>query len=329
MPQRTAELSAAQREAVNHRGGPLLIRGGAGTGKTRTLLERFVALVREGEPADSVLLLAFSNASAADARERLETTIQTPWEELWACTFRSFCGRLLREEAHEAGVDPFFVPVTPADRLALLLERIDELHLRRHEIRGNPAPLLGSFVTRIDRLKEEMIRPPDYRAHAQALAERAADDADRAQAARELELAAVYERHDSLLAERGALDSGDLVLRAFDLLLERPHVRRRLSERFRHVLVDELQDVNFAQAAVLRLLSEEHRDVAVAGDPDAAIHRLRGAGAKNLDDFEREHADALVVRLERSQRSGRKIVTAAQSVAANGARHHRRARAAR
>ena len=320
MPHRAAELSAAQREAVAHRGGPLLIRGGAGTGKTHTLLERFSALVREGEPVDSLLLLAFSNPAAADARERLETAIATPWEELWACTFRSFCARLLREEALEAGIDPFFVPVSPADRLALLLERIDELHLRRHEIRGNPAPLLGGFVMRIDRLKEEMIRPADYRAHAEALAERAHDDADRANAARELELAAVYERHDELLAERGALDAGDIVLRAFDLLLERPHVRRGLAERFRHVLVDEYQDVNFAQAAVLRLLAAEQPDVTVAGDPDAAIHRLRGAGAKNLDDFEREHPGALVVRLERSQRSGRKIVTAAQAAAATGTR---------
>jgi DNA helicase-2/ATP-dependent DNA helicase PcrA len=316
MPQQTAELSAAQLEAVTHPGGPLLVRGAAGTGKTRTLIERVTWLVREGVPADSVLLLAYSKAGAAAARERLETVIETPWEELWACTFRSFCARMLRDEALEAGVDPFFVPVTPADRLALLLDRIDDLHLRRHEIRGNPAPLLGSFVARIDRLKEEMVRPPDLRRHAEALAERAGDDADRAHAARELELAQVYERHEALLAARGALDSGDLVLRTFDLLLERPHVRRRLGERFRHVLVDDYQDVNFAQTTVLRLLCEERSDVTVAGDPDSAVHRLRGAGAKNLDDFEREHPDAKVVRLERSQRSGRKVVTASRAVVA-------------
>ncbi|HEX8646417.1 MAG TPA: ATP-dependent DNA helicase [Thermoleophilaceae bacterium] len=299
-------------EAVTHQGGPLLVRGAAGTGKTHTLLERFAWLVREGVPADSVLLLAYSKGAAADARERLETVIATPWEELWSCTFASFCARVLRDEAHEAGIDPFFVPVTPADRLALLLDRIDELHLRRHEIRGNPAPLLGSFVARIDRLKEEMVRPPDLRAHAEALAERAGDDADRAHAARELELAQVYERHEALLADRGALDAGDLVLRAFDLLLERPHVRRRLAGRFRHVLVDDYQDVNFAQATVLRLLCEEHGGVTVAGDPASAVHRLRGAGAKNLDDFERD--GATVVRLDRNQRSRRKLVTAAQAV---------------
>jgi DNA helicase-2/ATP-dependent DNA helicase PcrA len=318
MPQRTADLSSAQLVAVTHPGGPLLVRGAAGTGKTRTLLERFAWLVREGAPADSVLLLAYSKAAAAEAREWLEERIETPWEELWSCTFASFCARVLRDEAHEAGVDPFFVPVTPADRLALLLERIDDLRLRRHEIRGNPAPLLGSFVARIDRLKDEMVRPPDLRAHAEALAGRAGDDAERAHAAGEMELAVVYERHDALLAERGALDSGDLLLRTFDLLLERPHVRRRLAERFRHVLVDEYQDASFAQATVLRLLGEEHGNLAVAGDPGSAVHRLRGAGAKNLDDFEREREDVKVVRLERSQRSGRRIVTAARAVAEDG-----------
>ena len=315
MPQLTADLSSAQLEAVTHPGGPLLVRGAPGTGKTRTLLERFMWLVGEGVPADSLLLLAYSKPAAAEARERLETAIPTPWEELWACTFRSFCASLLRDEALEAGVDPFFVPVTPADRLALLLDRIDDLHLRRHAIRGNPAPLLGSFVARIDRLKEEMVRPPDLRRHAESLVEAAGDDAERAHAARELELAQVYERHEALLAERGALDGGDLLLRSFDLLLEHPHVRRRVSERFRHVLVDDYQDASFAQATVLRLLCEEHGNVAVAGDPASAVHRLRGAGDKNLDDFEREHADAKVVRLERNQRSGRRIVAASRAVA--------------
>ena len=313
MSQQTADLSSQQLEAVSHPGGPLLVRGAAGTGKTRTLLERFAWLVREGEPADSVLLLAHSKGAAGDSRERLETVIDTPWEELWACTFASFCGRVLRDEALEAGIDPFFVPVTPADRLALLLDQIDELHLRRHEIRGNPAPLLGSFVARIDRLKEEMVRPPDLRAHAEALAASATDDADRAHAARELELAQVYERHESLLADRGALDSGDLVLRAFDLLLERPHVRRRLAGRFRHVLVDDYQDVNFAQATVLRLMCEEHGNATVAGDPASAVRRPGGGGAKNLDDFERD--GATVVWLDRNQRSRRKIVTAAHAIA--------------
>src|SRR4029450_3838280 len=106
-------------------------------------------------------------------RERLEAVLDAPYEELHVETFRSFCLRLLQDEALEACVDPFLTPVTPADRLALLLERIDELSLRHHEIRGNPAPLLASFVSRIDRLKDERISAADYRAHRARLAEQA------------------------------------------------------------------------------------------------------------------------------------------------------------
>jgi DNA helicase-2/ATP-dependent DNA helicase PcrA len=316
MPPPAGALSAAQLDAVTHPGGPLLVLAGAGTGKTRTLVERFSWLVEEGTPADAILALTFSNGAATEMRERLETCIAGPWEELSVSTFHAFCAGLLREEALEAGIDPFFAPVTAPDRLALLLDRIDELKLRRHEIRGNPAPLLASFVSRIDRLKDEMVSPADYLRFAESLTSDARDDAERAHAERELEFAHLYADHDRLLAERGALDFGDLILRAFELLHSKPHVRRRLATRFRHVLVDEYQDTNFAQGMVLRLLCQEHRNVTVVGDDDQAIYRFRGASQKNIEDFKREYPDAKVVLLERSFRSGRRILEAAHAVVA-------------
>ncbi|MEA2435828.1 MAG: ATP-dependent helicase UvrD/PcrA, partial [Thermoleophilaceae bacterium] len=157
MPPRADGLSEAQLNAVAHPAGPLLVLGGAGTGKSRVLCERFAHLVDAGASPGGVLSLALTTDAAARTRERVEATIDTPFEELWVETFQGFCARLLRDEALEAGLDPFFAPVTQADRLALLLERIDDLTLRRHEIRGNPAPLLASFLVRIDRLKEEMV----------------------------------------------------------------------------------------------------------------------------------------------------------------------------
>ena len=211
-------------------------------------------------------------------------------------------------------MDPFLSPVSPADRLALLLERLDDLTLRHHETRGNPAALLASFVSRIDRLKDEMISAEDYRRYAERLASAATGDAARARADRELEFARLYADHDRLLAARGALDFGDLVVRAFALLHRRPHVRERVSRRFHHVLVDDYQDVNLAQGMLLRLLSEEHRNVTVAGDDDQAIHRFRGAAAKNLLGFQREFDDVTVVELEKSERSGRRILRAAAAV---------------
>src|ERR671935_1557402 len=178
MPGPLDGLNRSQLEAVTHPGGPLLVVAGAGTGKTRTVTARFAWLVEQGAAPDEVLALTFSTPAAAEMRERLETLIRAPYEELHVFTFHSFCARLLSDEALEAGVDPFFSPVTPADRLALLLDHLDELRLRQHEIRGNPAPLLASFVRRIDRLKDEMVTAGDYRSYAERLGAQAGDDSE-------------------------------------------------------------------------------------------------------------------------------------------------------
>ncbi|MBA3300909.1 MAG: ATP-dependent helicase, partial [Thermoleophilaceae bacterium] len=314
MPDPLDGLGSAQAQAVAHEKGPLLVLGGAGTGKTLALTRRFSWLVEQGCGPGAILALTYSPSAAIELRERLETAVAVPYEELAVATFHSFCAGLLREEAIEAGLDPFFAPVTQADRLALLLDTIDELTLRHHEIRGNPVPLLASFIARIDRLKEEMVSAADLTAWAHGLAAEADGDGARGHAVREREFARVYEDHDRLLAARGALDFGDLVLHSFRLLHERPHVRERVAERYRHVLVDEFQEVNFAQGALLRLLTQDHGNLWAAGDDDQAIHRFRGAAAKNLEEFMREHGSASVVRLERSHRCAQRLLDAAGAV---------------
>jgi DNA helicase-2/ATP-dependent DNA helicase PcrA len=125
MPALLDGLNASQRGVVAHSGGPLLVVAGPGTGKTRTLTERYAWLVDEGTPAECVLALTFSEPAAAAMRARLEDLLDRPYEELNVLTFHSFCVKLLQDEALEAGVDPFFSPVTPADRLSLLLDLID------------------------------------------------------------------------------------------------------------------------------------------------------------------------------------------------------------
>jgi len=311
------QLTSAQHEAVTHPGGPLLIIAGAGTGKTYALVERFAWLAQHGTPPDAILLLTFSSAGAEELRERVEIRLGTAgvaYEELWITTFHAFCARVLRDEATGSGIDPFAAPVTTADRLAMLLERIDALPLASHDLRGNPSALLGSLVGRIDRLKDELVTAGEYGAWAATLSEETAADRDRA--AREREFAAIYAAHDAMLAEAGTLDAGDLVLHAFRLLREQPHVRARLAARFRHVLVDEFQDTNFAQNLLLRRLVEEHANVFAAGDDDQAIHRFRGAATKNIADFRAAWPDAAVVMLSESFRSGERILAAAHAVVA-------------
>jgi DNA helicase-2/ATP-dependent DNA helicase PcrA len=314
---RSAPLSDPRTAAVIHPGGPLLVLGGAGTGKTRVLADRFSWLVSRGLAPEDILVLVFSAPAADDLRERLESGLDSPSGELSVTTFPELCASLLREESLEAGVDPFAVPVTPADRLAMLLERIDELPLTRHDLRGNPSALLGSIVARIDRLKAELVTSADYEAYAQGLvasAER--EPADSAAAARELEFASIYSAHERMLAEAGVLDSGDLVLHAFRLLREKPQVRARVMARYAHVLVDDLQDTSFAQLLLLRLLAGRHGDLTAAGDDDQAIHRFRAAATKNLTEFTAHWPEATVVRLEQSLRSGARILAAAEAVVA-------------
>jgi DNA helicase-2/ATP-dependent DNA helicase PcrA len=310
----TIALSPRQREAVDHPGGPLLIVGGPGSGKTTVLLERFARLVRDGHPPESILVIPFSAPAAEHLRARLEEKLTDPFEELVIAPFTELCGRLLREEGLHAGVDPFATPVTAADRLAMLLDRIDELPLARHDLGGNPTALLASLVGRIDRLKEELISAADYRAWAATL--RRESEVERANAGREREFADLYTAHDRMLAEAGALDAGDLVMRTLRLLREQPHVRHRVAGRFGAVLVDELQDSSFAQGILLRLLVGGHANVCAAGDPGQAIHRFRGAAEKNFDDFRAEWPTATTVHLDRSLRVPENIGRAAQSVVA-------------
>src|SRR4051794_27009502 len=316
MPASLDGLDRAQLAAVTHRGGPLLILGGPGTGKTHVLTHRAAWLIEEGAPAASVLVLAPTPAGGGDLQQRMETLIDMAYDELSVYGAQELCERLLRDEALEAGLDPLFAPISAAARLALLLDRIDDLPLRRHEIRGNPAPLLAGFVERIDRLKEEMVSAQDFRRWAEARAAAAESDDARTHGERELEFAQVYAVHDRLLTEAGAPHVGGPTLHAVRLLHEKPHVRARLATRFPFVLADGYQDLSFAQGALARLLTQGDSELTVAGNDDEAVHRTRGRAAKNLRDFTREHPDATTIVLPKSRRVARVLLDAAEAVIA-------------
>ncbi|MEA2321242.1 MAG: ATP-dependent helicase UvrD/PcrA [Solirubrobacteraceae bacterium] len=317
MPVPPGDLTPAQHAVVTHRGGPLLVVGAAGTGKTRALAHRHAWLATDGGGTPEQVLAITGSEAAADAlRGDVEALLHRGFEELAVHTVHGFCARLLHDEALEAGLDPFVSPATPADRLAMLLERVDELSLRLHDFRGNPAALLAGVIARIDRLKDAMITVGEY---ARWAAELPVGD-ERAE--REREFAAVYETHDRMLAEQGALDFGDLVLHAHALLRDRPHVRARVAARHRHVLVDDVQDLEHAALRLVVVLTGAaaaaggHGALTAAGDDDQAIRRLRGAATKNLHDLAAELPGTRTVRLERSLRSAERIAAAAGAVVA-------------
>ncbi|HET6569910.1 MAG TPA: ATP-dependent DNA helicase [Solirubrobacterales bacterium] len=226
-------LAEPQERAIRHRAGSLLLIGEAGTGKSEVLARRFAGLVEEGTRPERILLLATTRATAAHLRGRVEQLLDRPLEELWIGTWETLGERLLRDHATAAGLDPMFGVLGRAERLALLLDRIEELPLRHQQIRGNPAGLLARLLEQIDELKSG--------------AEPADPDL--------VELAAA---HDRILASACTLDRNDVYLTLGKLLDERPEVRAQLAHRFEQVIVDELEDATPAQRRVLLELSREH-----------------------------------------------------------------------
>jgi len=226
-------LAEPQERAIRHRAGLLLLLGEAGTGKSEVLARRFDCLVDEGTAPERILVLASTRATAQRLRERVERLLDRPLEELWIDTWEQLGERLLREYATAANLDPFFSVLGRAERLALLLDRLDDLPLRRHEIRGNPAGLLARLLVQIDEVKAGS-DPPDP------------------------ELAELIAAHDRMLAETCSLDQGDVYLTLSKLLDERDDVRATIAHRFEYLMVDEFEDTTPAQRTILNFLASEN-----------------------------------------------------------------------
>ena len=245
----------AQERAVRHRGGAALLVGAAGTGKTEALARRLARLSAAGTGPEQVLVLTATAATASRLRERVEALLSGPFEELWIGEWDALGERILREHSSAAGLDPFFDVLGPAERLAVLLERLPELPLRRHEIRGNPAGLLAALLERIDALKAGAIGAEAIEARAREEEARASDRASLVAAEKEREFAELFAAHDRILAATGSLDRGDVFLALNKLLSDRPDLRRGLGGRFAEVMIDELEDTTPAQRAILAALA--------------------------------------------------------------------------
>jgi DNA helicase II / ATP-dependent DNA helicase PcrA len=313
----SAEETGLSRIAA-HRDGSLLITGVAGTGRSEALVRRFAALVDDGTGAERILLLARTRANAALLRRRVDAALDSAHEELWIGTYEEIAERLLRDYPVEAGLDPFFTTVAAADRLAIMLARVEELPLRRHEIRGNPAGLLARLLRRIDLLKLECVSPERLRDWAAARDREASGAAQRERARREIEFAELYARHDRILRDAGSLDAGDLVAEASRLIGERADLAEEVRARFTNVMVDELEDTAPAHTRLLDAVCGGRSNLVATHDPDQAIRRFRGAAECSAAWFREAHPDAEEIALSEQQRSGGSIAVAVGALAGRG-----------
>ncbi|PYM28366.1 MAG: hypothetical protein DMD78_00425 [Candidatus Rokuibacteriota bacterium] len=309
-------LNAAQREAVTHDAGPLLIVAGAGTGKTTVITRRIAWLIaqRRARP-EEILALTFTDKAAAEMEERVDQLVPYGYADVEIATFHAFGDSLLRGHSLEIGLQNDFSVLSRAEQVIFLRDRLFALPLQRYRPLGDPTRHLQAIITLISRCKDEDIAPEHYARCAERLRETAVaapDDEDaRDRAAAQAELAAVYAAYQTVMAGEGNIDFGDQIVLALGLLRQRPHVLNYYQRRFKYILVDEFQDTNFAQFELVKLLAARHRNVAVVADDDQAIYRWRGAAISNVIGFLEHYAGAKQVVLTENFRSHQALLDAA------------------
>jgi DNA helicase-2/ATP-dependent DNA helicase PcrA len=293
-----ADLNPAQREAVLHVEGPLLVVAGAGSGKTRVLTHRVAHLIQaHGVKPNEILAITFTNKAATEMRDRLERMLGHVARAIWILTFHAACGRMLRREAERLGYRSNFTIYDQADQIRLVKSCLEELGKdpKRFTPRG--------IHTQISNAKNQLITPEEYTARVSSFWDQT--------------VAEVYELYQRRLFRSNAVDFDDILMLTVQVLERFPEARERWQTTFRHVLVDEYQDTNHAQYRLLQLLAEKHRNVFAVGDPDQSIYAFRGADIRNILDFERDFGGAGVIALEQNYRSTNRILEAANAVIDN------------
>jgi DNA helicase-2/ATP-dependent DNA helicase PcrA len=315
-------LNPEQRAAVTFGEGPLLIVAGVGTGKTTAITRRIAWLIAEkkARPGE-ILALTFTEKAAAEMEERVDVLVPYGYIESQIGTFHAFCDRVLRENAVLLGLTSDYRILTQAEQAILLKDRLFDLPLERFRPLGNPLRNLGAILTLFSRAKDEDVTPGEYAAYVDRLEqEPLADDGAAALRtailAEQRELAESYAAYQRVLLEQGYVDFGDLITLTLSLFREHPNVLDRYQERFRHILVDEFQDTNYAQFELLKLLAR-HRNLTVCGDDDQSIYKFRGAAISNVLGFRETYPDAELVVLQRNYRSTQAILDAAYRLIQN------------
>ncbi len=295
-----AGLNAEQREAVLHEKGPLLVLAGAGSGKTRVITHRLARLVETGVDPRSILAVTFTNKAAEEMRERARKLLGGAAVLSFIGTFHAWALRLLRRYAAAAQVPARFSIADSADQLALVKEAMAELQISDQVLPP------GAVRARISHAKNALVT-------AQRFEETQTDFAGE-------RIARVYLLYEKKLAAAGALDFDDLIARSVRLLRERPDILAAERRRIRHLLIDEYQDTNAAQDALVKLLGEGADSLCAVGDEDQAIYRWRGAEVEHILRFDEDFPGARIVPLETNYRSTDGILQAASAVVANNRR---------
>lgn len=288
-------LNEQQRQAVEFNSAPNMIVAGAGSGKTRVLTVKIAYLIDDGYDPSSILALTFTNKAAKEMKERIGKLVGAKAKKIWMGTFHSIFGRILRVEAENIGYEPNFSIYDREDSVSLVSSCMQALNISLDKLNAS------SVQHKISSLKNQMISPEEFEKHI------ASNLIDR-------KIAQIYFEYNKRLKENNSMDFDDLLLKPLELFNNHNRILQKYRGMFKYILVDEYQDTNKAQYALLKALTSSRVKICVVGDDAQSIYGWRGAEIKNMLNFEKDFPKAKTFRLEQNYRSTGNILRAADSV---------------
>lgn len=303
-----SKLNKAQQKAVEENNKPLLIIAGAGTGKTTVITKKIAYLIEKGlAKPEEILALTFTDKASHEMTERVDSLINLGYTDMQISTFHSFCQRILEHHGLDAGLPNQFKMLTSTDAWLLIRKYLNKFDLDYYRPLGNPGKFIHALINHFSKCKDELISPQDYLDYAKNKKTDSSADANADEKSRLIEIAGAYQTYNQILLDHDALDFGDLIFYTIKILEKRPNILKDLQNRYKYILIDEFQDVNWSQYYLVRLLSKK-ANLCVVGDEDQSIYAFRGASVSNIMRFYKDYKDSQQVVLNENYRSGQKIL---------------------
>ncbi len=309
------QINEEQKKAIEHKNGPLLVVAGAGTGKTRVITERIKWLIdnKKANPQE-ILALTFTDKAANEMSDRIDDVMPIGYEEPFVNTFHAFSDRILKKEGLEIGLDPSYKVLAGPEQWLLLRKHLFDLDIKYFRPLGNPTKFISAILKLVSRLQDENISVGDFENFVDNF-EGGAEEKDRWR-----ELGYIYKRYQEIKIENSKMDFGDLITWTIKLFSERPNILKKYQTQFKHVLVDEFQDTNYAQYQMVKMICPQElgeRSLLAVGDDSQSIYKFRGAAVSNILEFMKDYPSAQMITLINNYRSTQKILDAAYKLIQN------------
>jgi len=309
------ELNKAQKQAVEHESGPLLVIAGAGTGKTRVIVERIVRLIDSGVKPESILALTFTEKAANEMQDRVNEARGAFTLDAEIRTYNGFGGQLLRQYSTDIGLASNATLLGETGQLVFLRQHLDQLDLDYYAPVSKPDSQLEAIAKYISKLKQHLVTPDKYLEFTKKMS--STTEEEKLEKQRHQELAGAYQKYIELSRKKSVIDYDDQIYLLVELLEKRPNIRKQIQDRFEYILVDEYQDTNPMQSKLLDLMCNKNQNLMVVGDDDQSIYGWRGATLKNIMQFKDRYPKYKEITLIKNYRSSQNILDSAYRLIQN------------